>query len=257
MRFLLISVTAFAIATLFFMLREPQTTHQLPLPSVSPTVTPSPRPPRQSMDIEQNGETYRIAWVTTDPGDLTLIPNFTQKRTAKSLIESKECDAVMSGGFYTKDNQPTGLFITEGTTIRSAITNTLLNGYFVVDTQHRAAAQIYVPAQIPRIGLQTGPVLLQDGNAMKLTIRDDEFARRVVVATDTKGNVVFLVVYNPDNPYEGPTLADLPGLVAEVNKQLEITDAINLDGGSASAFIRSDLSLEELTSVGSFFCIKL
>lgn len=256
MRLLLVSAILLIAATLLVILREPQTTPQIPLPSVSATVTPSQPPLRQSVDTQQNGKTYRVAWLTADPSILTLIPNFTQKRTARSLIENKECDAVVSGGFYTKDNQPTGLFITEGTTIRSAIPNTLLNGYFVVDTQNRAAASFSVPTQTPRVGLQTGPVLMQDGKAMKLTIRDDEFARRVIVAIDTKDSVVFFVVYNPDNPYEGPKLADVPGLVAEVATRLDIRDAINLDGGSASAFITEDLSLEELTAVGSFFCIK-
>ncbi|MBI3342995.1 phosphodiester glycosidase family protein [Candidatus Gottesmanbacteria bacterium] len=255
MRLLLVSVTTIVFVMLLFIFRKPQTTHQIPLPSNPPTVTPSPQPPLQSIDVEQNGETYRIAWLRADTSQISLIPNFTQKRTARSLVDGNRCDAVINGGFYTKEGKPTGFFIADGKTIRQSIPNTLLNGYFLVDTQNRAAASFSAPDQTPRIGLQTGPILIRDGNALRLTIRDDELARRVIVGITQNGAVIFLAIYDPDNPWSGPRLADTPTIVSKVQVRLQLTDALNLDGGSASAFIRDDLSLEEFTSVGSFFCI--
>jgi hypothetical protein len=38
----------------------------------------------------------------------------------------------------------------------------------------------------------------------------------------------------------------------EINVQL--SDATNLDGGSASAFKNNEIFLKELSNVGSFFC---
>ena len=78
----------------------------------------------------------------------------------------------------------------------------------------------------------------------------------MVVGITKKGETIFLVLYDPENTWSGPKLADTPGVLSGVIERLQLTDALNLDGGSASAFIRGDLSLEELTSVGSFFCVK-
>lgn len=221
-------------------------------PPSPPTPAASPAPPQNSVDVE----TYRIAWLAADPAKLTLIPNFTQKRTARSLIDTKECTRVVNAGFYTKDNQPTGLFIANGKTIRDTIPNTFLNGYFVVDQTNVVSIRQSPPDTTVRVGLQTGPILMQDGKTLTLAIRDDEFARRVAVGVMRSGTVVFFALYDPDNPYEGPKLADTPRLLAHIAPRLELRDALNLDGGSASAFIRNDLSLEELTSVGSFFCVR-
>ncbi len=257
MRLLLVSAIFLGVASLFFIFREPQTTHQVPLPSDSPTVTPSLTPLQQSMDIRNAGKTYRIAWVKLrDLSKLTLIPNFTEKRTARSLVDNKECAEVVNGGFYTKDNQPTGLFVTEGKTIRGNVPNTLLNGYVVIDKNNNAVILVSPPDAFVRIALQTGPILVRNGKAVTLTIRDDEFARRAAVGIMQKGTVIFLTVYDPENIWSGPKLADTPDVLSDVLERLQLTDALNLDGGSASAFIRSDLSLQELSSVGSFFCIR-
>lgn len=249
MRILLLgSILAVIVAVFFWKNPSPPRPSQqpsMPIPTVSPT------PPENSIDIE----TYRVAWLAANPKDIMLLPNFSQKRTARSLIETKECTHVVNAGFYTKDNQPTGLFIANGETIRDNIPNTLLNGYFVVDQINVASIRQSPPDAPVRIGLQTGPILIHDGRPLTLSIRDDEFARRMVVGVTQKGAVVFLVVYDPDNPGSGPKLADAPDILSKVIARLQLKDALNLDGGSASAFIRGDLSLEELTRVGSFFCV--
>lgn len=257
MRFFLAGFILLGIIVTFVILRTPVSTTTKPTASPTPTLSASPSPPSQSLDINKNGRTYRVAWFEiSDVSALSLIPNFTQKRTARSLVDNKECAEVVNGGFYTKDNQPTGLFVTEGKTIRGNIPNTLLNGYVVMDQDNNAMILISPPGELVRIALQTGPVLIRGGKMLTLAIRDDEFARRVVVGISQKGTVIFLTVYDPENIWSGPKLADTPGVLSGVIENLQLTDALNLDGGSASAFIRGDLSLQELSSVGSFFCIK-
>ncbi|MBI4066399.1 phosphodiester glycosidase family protein [Candidatus Gottesmanbacteria bacterium] len=257
MRFFLVCFVAISIVVALLALRGLMPITTEPTISPAPSLSTSPSPPSESLDIDENGVIYRVAWLLVhDPSAITLIPNFDQKRTARSLIDSKECTEVVNGGFYTKDNQPTGLFVTQGTTIRGSIPNTLLNGYLVVDQDNNASILASPPDHPARLTLQTGPILIRDGASVKLAIRDDEFARRVVVGITDKGTVVFLAIYDPDNPWSGPKLADTPYILSKVQVRLQFTDALNLDGGSASVFIRGDLSLEELTSVGSFFCIK-
>lgn len=257
MRTFLIGVFLVGIMGLFLFLRQPTPIILKPEPSITPTVSLAPSSPAKSLDVDNNGRIYRVAWFEVDnPSAVSLIPNFAKNHTARSFIESKECTEVVNGGFYTKDNQPTGLFTSEGKTLHGANRNTLLNGFFLIDKDNRTTIDASTPETPLRIGLQTGPILIRDGKTMNLAIHDDEFARRVGLGITEKGTIVFLAVYDPKNPWNGPKLADAPDVLSKITTHLPLRDVINLDGGSASAFIRSDLSLEELTSVGSFFCIK-
>ncbi|MEK9143873.1 MAG: phosphodiester glycosidase family protein [Patescibacteria group bacterium] len=257
MRFFLAGFILLGIVVTFVILRTPVSTTTKPTASPTPALSASRSPPSQSLDINKNGRTYRVAWFEiSDVSALSLIPNFTQKRTARSLVDNKECAEVTSGGFYTKDNQPTGLFINEGKTLRGSIPNTLFNGFFVVDQNNTASITSSPPEGTVGLALQTGPVLIRGGKMLTLAIRDDEFARRVVVGITQKEAVIFLAIYDPENSWSGPKLADTPDILSKIIARLQLKDVLNLDGGSASAFIREDLSLEELTSVGGFFCIR-
>ncbi len=93
---------------------------------------------------------------------------------------------------------------------------------------------------------------------MPLVIQHDEPARRTIAAKTRDNTYVFLTVYDENSVFGGPLLSDLPSAVEEISNREEfrIADAINLDGGSASAFYNGDANLSELTSVGSIFCIK-
>lgn len=257
MRTFFIVVIFASIMVVFFFFRQPTTIKPKLEQARAPIVSFTPSPPKDSLEIDNNGRIYRVAWLeVNNPSTVSLIPNFTENRTARSLIESKKCTEVVNGGFYTKDNQPTGLFINEGITLRSSIPNTLFNGFFVVDQNNTASIASSPPEEVGRLALQTGPILIRDEKVVKLVIRDDEFARRVVVGVTQKETVVFLVIYDPENSWSGPKLADTPDILSKVIARLQLKDVLNLDGGSASAFIRDDLSLQELTSVGSFFCVK-
>lgn len=258
MRALLIGMLLVGVTASILLARNWSRTVTTPLiPSPSQPASPSPIPPDQSVDVAHDGISYRIAWLPIpDPSKLTLLSNFTQKRTARSLIDGDECAQVVNGGFYTTDGEPTGLFTSDGQTTRDASPNAFLNGYLVVDRDNDASIRPSPPEESVRIGLQTGPILIRDGNTIALTIRDDEFARRIIAAITQNSEIVFLALYDPDNPWSGPKLADTPYILSKVTARLHLTDAVNLDGGSASAFIRGDLSLDELTPVGSFFCVR-
>ncbi|KKW11013.1 MAG: hypothetical protein UY49_C0010G0009, partial [Microgenomates group bacterium GW2011_GWC1_49_7] len=79
-----------------------------------------------------------------------------------------------------------------------------------------------------------------------------------MVAAKTGEGFLFLTVYKEDSVFEGPLLADLPKVIQKINTEenLGIVDALNLDGGSASAFDNGETSLSELTPVGSLFCVN-
>lgn len=93
---------------------------------------------------------------------------------------------------------------------------------------------------------------------MTLTSPDDAHARRMIVAKTMDNAYLFLAIYSNESVFSGPTLNELPNVVATLNakEQLGITDALNLDGGDASALYNGKTQLSELAPVGSLFCIK-
>lgn len=227
-----------------------------PSPTVFPTLTPVKSD--QIIDFEKDRLVYRAAWVkTADFKNLSLYPNFKEKLGAKELMEQKKCRSLVSGGFYTKKGEPVGLFVSEAEVFKKRIESRLFDGVFFLEND-KAQITLQTPDGTPRLALQSGPVLLLDGRQVGLKIRDDKPARRVVLALNQEGDAYFFIIFNPDSVLEGPLLADLPEVVQDMGekKGFEFTEAINLDGGSASAFYSDFLVLPEFSSIGSYFCLN-
>lgn len=216
---------------------------------VTPTPTPAP--------VTQNADPFTYSLIKP-AGSVRLIPNFTQKRDSGSLIDANGCRAAINGGFYDTDAKPLGFFYTDGTIIGKQIRSALVNGFFAADEQEIPFISAVLPDITYGFALQTGPLLFMNGEKLPLVIQNDEPVRRMVAAKTTDNRIIFITVYNGNSVYEGPRLADLPEIISGINakENLEISDAVNLDGGSASAFYNGDTRLSELTPVGSLFCIK-
>lgn len=233
----------------FWIFAKPNSTQQ-PM-----TLTPTPST-TQTQTVTVNGETMGYAYIVSKPQQVSLIPNFTQKKTSSELMEEYSCVAGINGGFYDTNDQPLGLFISHGTTLRDTVTNALINGFVGVDGN---TAFISHEAPINAdFALQTGPRLITSGTPHRLQLASDEHARRMIVALTTDNILVFIALYQPDSVFDGPLLADVPLYLSTINQKelLNITDAINLDGGSASSFYNTDIALGELTSIGSLFCVQ-
>lgn len=106
--------------------------------------------------------------------------------------------------------------------------------------------------------VQAGPILILDGKPRTLSIKNDENERRIVVAKTNDDKVLFLAIYKKDSAYIGPKLSEVPNLLQEFTQEtdIEISSALNLDGGTASAFYTEGVSLGELTKIGSYFCVS-
>lgn len=231
-------------------------------PSAQPSYTllrPSPTPEvPPSSTYALYGQLFRFSLFPVDTVSvIRLIPNFTKQVSSIEATQTQQCAFLSSGGFYTPENNPIGLFITEGIQLNSYKPNALLNGYFSVSDSGIASISSIPPREHISIALQSGPLLYTDGIPKNLTIRNDEPARRIVVAQTDTNNVVFIALYASENTFEGPYLAHVPQHLKEIERltHLSFVNALNLDGGSASAFITKDLSITELTQVGSFFCV--
>lgn len=164
----------------------------------------------------------------------------------------------MNGGFYSKQNTHLGLFVSNFETISRFSQNSLLNGFLSIDSADKITISADLPSATPRLGLQSGPLITRNGESLNLSINNDEPNRRIAAGTTRDNKLIFLVFYRDSAEFEGPLLGKLPEIINLFKKQtgIDIVDAINLDGGSASVFVSNYDLLRELTMIGSYFCIK-
>lgn len=218
-------------------------------------------------EVESQGKRYNvIGFIVEDPEKLYLYTNFGEKLTSTEAMREYGCRALISGGLYTRQSSPIGLFISEGRQLKSMMKDEFYNGVFYLNyngdadiSYHEVTSSAYQQAKNARIAIQSGPTFFIDGSVLPFEDRGADEARRVVVGITETQQIVFMVFYKEDSVFLGPTLSILTSLVLDAGSQMgiKIDDALNLDGGSASALISENLSLSELTPVGSYFCVKL
>ena len=235
--------------------RSPQIS-TLPQGNIPEDFSPTPPPPAKTVTVDNQTIGYAVFVVRA--GQVSLIPNFTESKASGQLMSEHSCRAGVNGGFYDAAGRPLGLFESDGIGLRGISASTLINGFFGVSRADVPFINTGLPQASFRFVLQTGPLLVADGAAVRLTIRADEHARRMIAATTTDNTMVFIALYQPESVFDGPLLGHVPEFVLAIGQKesLAITNAINLDGGSASAFYTEQTTLSELTPVGSFFCVK-
>lgn len=177
---------------------------------------------------------------------------------ASDLFRDFHCQFLVSGGFYTKDNQPIGLFLSERQTLSPFVPNSLFNAVFSVNLFDTPRITRTSPQDPLRLALQSGPLLIENASLLTFSLVNDKPARRIIVAVDGTNIVYFIVIYDPVAAFSGPRLASLPAVLETFQQQsgLLLADALNLDGGTACAFYSDSLKLSEASPVGSFFCLK-
>ncbi len=213
----------------------------------------------KNRSVKIDGKEYEFVWIQiTNPENLFLYPNFEERYTLEEGVEKYACRNLTSGGFYTEANFPIGLFISEVGILSNKANNKLFNGYFILTKKGEVIISKAYSGEPARIGLQAGPLLIQNGLIQELALASDKLARRIIVALTKDGELYFIALYDKQSVFSGPLLADLPELTRKIQSEIgmEFISALNLDGGSASAFYTQNIQLSELTPIGSFFCEK-
>lgn len=222
--------------------------HQQPTPS-----------PKQQKTITHNNTSYGYSMLGPIPGtSIALYSNLPVKKTGKELQDMYQCEYLVNGGFYTKENTHLGLLATEEGIKSQRIKHSLFHGFFFKTNDGLMHIDSTIPEKPLGFALQSGPLLIVKGEPVPLKIIQDEQARRIAVGLDESSNAYFFALYGINNPFHGPFLADMPEILQKIGEaeDIAIQRAINLDGGSHSAFYGSDITLTELSPIGSFFCIK-
>lgn len=225
----------------------------------SGTFTPTPTttdPETVSVNVENN--TYQVSWFKiTDPKRLILIANFEDKLSSDEIVDKYNCRAGINAGFYGKDGRPLGIFVNDQNDRKIKRESNLFNGIFYLTSDDIFSIEEELPDDSLKLALQSGPFLIFHKNTLPLKIIDDELARRMVIATNEK-EIIFLAIYDGISHLQGPYLSLLPKIIEAFSQKtgIEIVNALNLDGGSASAFTKPGLELKEISAVGGFFCHK-
>lgn len=136
--------------------------------------------------------------------------------------------AGVNGGYFDPENAPVGLVVSDGKLIAPFRKARLLSGVMVV-TKGRLAllrAAEYSARKSAKEALQCGPFLVEDGKPVA-GLNDTRSARRTFVFTSglDRGAIGFC---------SAVTLAELGEILA--TPELKVERAMNLDGGSSSAF---------------------
>ena len=222
----------------------------------APTVTPAVW--KQSIVINDAAVPIRISWAKVKPEEVKLYSNLKEQKLSEEIKVNKSCQILVNGGFYSEENTHLGLFVSNFEVISKFSQSATRNGFLWIDSSDNVKIGADFPSTIPRLGLQSGPLLKLNREPLALAIKNDEPKRRIVAGVALDNNLIFLVFYRDSAEYEGPMLEKLPEIIDLFKKQtgIDIVDAVNLDGGSASVFVSNYDSLRELTIVGSYFCAK-
>jgi uncharacterized protein YigE (DUF2233 family) len=196
--------------------------------------------------------TLDLALFSPKSATLRVIDNPTGENDLATLMPRENCLAGVNGGYFDPENKPVGLLISGGKLIAPLRKARLLSGVLVVSAgrvQLLRTAE-YSPKRKADEALQCGPFLVDRGQPVA-GLNDTRSARRTFVLTSgpDRGAVGFCT---------GVTLAQLAKILATagIASDLKVQRALNLDGGSSSAFWfageREPFSISEQKTVRNF-----
>jgi len=238
----------------------------LPSPAADPTPTAFPNSlfglvlnEEALISFQADNVNYRLAVDLIDNPDSTSIGiNEGLKNDSNKIMQDKGCTSLTSGGFYQEDGSPIGWLVSNSLEVSDWQNNRLFNGYLGV-LDHEFVVSKGSPGTLDYSwGIQAGPILIENGSPLSLSLQRDQQARRLVAGITKEKKLILLMVVSGDSLFAGPSLTDLPRVLESAGKVIgqEFETAINLDGGTASSFLSTKVSLKELKPIGSYLCVK-
>jgi uncharacterized protein YigE (DUF2233 family) len=199
--------------------------------------------------------TVELALFSTKSATLRVIDNPTGQLDLAAAMEREHCLAGINGGYFDPADKPVGLLISDGKMIAPLRKARLLSGIAVVSEGRVQLLRIaeYSAKQKAVASLQCGPFLVD--RAQPVTGLDDtRSARRTFIAIAGSDRVLIGFCSHV-------TLAQLATILAKpgLAPDLKVQRALNLDGGSSSAFWfageRGAFSIPEQKTVRNFVAV--
>ena len=193
-----------------------------------------------------------LALFSTKSATVRVIDNPTGEDSLAAAMRREHCLAGVNGGYFDPAEAPVGLVIGGGKLIAPLRKARLLSGVLVVSGGRVQLLRVaeYSPNRKAKEALQCGPFLVDRGQPVP-GLNDTRPARRT-----------FAVTSGPDRAAlgfsSGVTLAQMAKILAipGIAPDLKVQRALNLDGGSSSAFWfageRAPFSISEQKTVRNF-----
>lgn len=171
-----------------------------------------------------------------------------QKAHVKEIANKLKAVAGINANFFDPKGKPLGLILTAKNSINNKIQKggQLLNGIFFVKNN--------IPGILNRtnfnstgssLAFQAGPIMHQAGRVVTFNSPSQTSRRSGIAITKTGEIVLFATLLR----FPGASLEDIQKVLSRTG--LEITDSLNLDGGSSSQFfIAPRATLEEISISG-------
>ena len=162
---------------------------------------------------------------------LRVIDNPTGE-TLSDTMPREKCIVGVNGGFFKPDFTPVGLLISDGKLIAPLQPARLMTGILSASTHEVRIQRLreFSRQEKTSAAVQSGPFLVDHHEPIP-GLDDSRVARRTFVATGTNDRVVL-------GTCSEVSLAELAAILATTRlaDDLKIQHALNLDGGSSSAF---------------------
>jgi exopolysaccharide biosynthesis protein len=198
--------------------------------------------------------TLDLALLSPKSATLRVIDNPSGEDDLAAVMSRENCLAGVNGGYFDPENKPVGLLMSDGNVIAPFRKARLLSGVMVVSNgriQLLRAAE-YSTKSKATAALQCGPFLVDRGQPVP-GLNDTRPARRTFVVTGSDRAAIGFC--------SGVTLAQLGKILATpgITPGLKLQRALNLDGGSSSAFWfaeeRGPFSISEQKTVRNFVAV--
>lgn len=239
-------------------------------PQLESSVLPAASPSQQSVfglvdqeiqlvSLATAGATFRMNWIELDARRVRVGINGNLASSSAELASRSGCVTLTSAAFYGADGEPLGLLISNSRELSSWRKNQLFNGIIGFDSStDTVIVDQGEPTGMYLWAVQAGPLLWHDAAVVPLSLKTDQPARRILAALTTDGRLVVGVVVAEDSLFGGPKLAEMEAVITawQTLSGFTFQSVLNLDGGTASAFLSDTLKLKELKPIGSYLCEK-
>jgi exopolysaccharide biosynthesis protein len=177
-------------------------------------------------------------------------------KTLSDIMTREKCVAGVNGGYFSSDFAPVGLLISDGKMIAPLRRARLLTGVLFASSRKVQILRVGEFSRQPKMNaaIQCGPFLVDHYEHIR-GLNDSVLARRTFAATGTNQRVMLGLCSEV-------SLADLATILATtpLAENFKIQRALNLDGGSSSAFWfarenGSAFSIPEEKSVRDFVAV--
>jgi uncharacterized protein YigE (DUF2233 family) len=175
--------------------------------------------------------TVELALFSPKSNVLRVVDNLGGNATLADAMAAAGCLAGVNGGYFDPNFAPLGLRVEQGKTVRPLIRARLMTGVLISSPDATQILRVgeYSAKRKPSAAVQCGPLLVDAGHPVK-GLDATRMARRTFAAVGSDHAALGLC--------SDISLAHLSELLAaaRLGEDFKVSRALNLDGGSSSAF---------------------